>query len=212
MKNQNNFILYFGIIGPTVFFLLMYLILPQFYPDFNFNNQFVSELGAVNSPVKFFANYFGFLMLGVCLILFAIGVYKISSNKIDRIFSISIFLSGVLIGLISFLPCEIKCQNITLIGRMHNLFSDLQIPIIAMVILLFIYSQKLILKKYSFIKPLFIIWLLSFTVWALSVLNLLSFDAVGLFQRITLATSYFFFVCIAFILINENKKPAKLQV
>src|SRR3989338_9047970 len=129
MKFQlDRFLIASGFIGPAIFFLTIYILFPLMYPGYNIENQTVSELGFVKSPIQTLANTFGFSLFGIFIMLFAWGLFRSKElNLIGKIASIFIFVTGVLMYLVGVFPGG----GYSLLAALHNTVANYQFPILA---------------------------------------------------------------------------------
>ena len=127
MSTQTNkYLILSGFLGPIIFALVI-LIAGFFYPGYNHVNQVISDLGAVDSPVKDFMNIFGFMLFGVFILAFSIGVYKIRGSFLGKIISMLFALAGIGIFLVGIFPSDPACNlgprfcpPPTSAGEIHN--------------------------------------------------------------------------------------------
>jgi len=95
-------------------------------PGYDPIRQSMSELGDVDAPYAFIMNTLGFPLLGVFLILFAIGVHQnISSAKGSWLGPSMISISGAFLILTGLFPCDAGCIDTTVVGGLHSLFATL---------------------------------------------------------------------------------------
>lgn len=213
-KNVHNIILSLGIIAPVCFFLLMYIIFPYFYPEYNSSNQHISQLGAIDSPIQFYANFFGFYLFGTALILFSLAVFKLSNltkltigHKASAIF---LLITGIVISLVSFFPCDVQCSATTNTGIIHLILAGTQLFFLISAVVVFSLSKPLNCKVSKYVKIMFYLWLIPSLIWFINVLFNFHSEGVGLIQRISLAMTYFF-VVIQGIVYGNHYKDFKLK-
>lgn len=119
-----NFILWTGILITPFFFLLLTLF-GALWTGYNPIHQHMSEVGAVNSPYKMIMNLFGFILAGISVTL--VGIIARQGNaartKTGIIVAWLTIISGVAFILVGIFPCDAKCIDVTLSGRLHTLFS-----------------------------------------------------------------------------------------
>ena len=70
-----RFLVLCGAIGP-VYFALSLLVLGSMFPGYSHVHDFISELGAVGSPVMNEANFLSYFVIGAFLVLYSIAVFK----------------------------------------------------------------------------------------------------------------------------------------
>lgn len=171
-----------GVLGPINFFIIT-LILGLIYPNYDFIPQYISELGAVGSPVKDPMNIIGLMITGVLLGLFSIPMYKrIGRNLSGKIGTFFLLLSGIgMIG-IGIYPCDSYCINYSPAGLMHELTT--MFTFACAVISLFFIGHSI--KKDKYLKWLSIYF---FSAAILTIVFIYAFafletDYAGLFERI----------------------------
>ncbi len=124
-----------GIIGPIFYFILL-SILGIMWDGYNPISTGMSEIGAVDSPFKNIMNYLGFSLLGLFIISFSFGFRLYFKQNLQLTISFIFLLSGgIFMFLVGFLPCDSRCIDVTLRGRLHSWTSTipaLLIPLAAM--------------------------------------------------------------------------------
>lgn len=109
--------------------------------EYSFVENYISELGAVGSPVRFFANLLGFFIPGLLFASFGIGVYYFFSRSvIGSATGILVVVAGICFTLISFFPCDLMCVNYSSTGWWHEFLSDSSLYIGIMSIIFFLFS------------------------------------------------------------------------
>jgi hypothetical protein len=210
-RNVHNIILSLGMIAPGVFFILMYIIFPSLYPEYNSTNQHISQLGAIDSPIRFYANFFGFYLFGISLILFSLAVFKLPKLTAGhKTSSILLLITGVVISLIAFFPCDVKCVPISKIGVTHLVLAGIQLLFLISTVIIFSLSKPLKCKASKYVKFMFLLWIIPSSFWFVNVLFNFHGESVGLIQRISLAMTYFF-VVIQGIVYSQYYKDFRLK-
>jgi len=112
-----------GVVGP-VYYSALLTTLGNLWAGYSPVSDSMSELGAVDSPYRTAMNVFGFMGLGVFLLLFALAYYC-QMRKDWRTKSAFSFLlvAGVFMIAVGFLPCDPGCIDVTITGRLHSLAS-----------------------------------------------------------------------------------------
>lgn len=106
MVKINKLLLLVGIIGPVIFILLDIFVLGLFYPGYDYVNESVSAQGAIDSPVKFLAN-FAFFILGFSLLCFGSALYRLEGKTYGtKVGSLLLASVGILVVMISLLPAD----------------------------------------------------------------------------------------------------------
>ncbi len=194
-KNIHSKLLSLGIFTPIIFFILMYVVLPLLYPGYNSMDQHISQLGGVNSPVSFYANFFGFYLFGVSIIIFSLAVFRLPKLSIgNRISSIFLFITGVSISLVSFFPCDVSCNVLSQTGFIHLALAGIQLFFLILTVIIFSLSKPLRKENHAYIKFIFFLWLLPSSIWFSNIIFGFHVEGVGLIQRISLAMTYAFVV------------------
>jgi hypothetical protein len=96
-----------------------------------------SELGAVNSPYAAVMNVGGFMVLGVCILAFAIAYGLILRAGWPKVIGLVLLVvAGVGMIVVGFFPCDFDCIDVTRTGGLHGTFSApgaIGLPVAAMV-------------------------------------------------------------------------------
>lgn len=119
----DKFLLPAGFFGPVVFALVIF-VSGLMYPGYDHANQVISDLGAVDSPVKDFMNIFGFMLFGASIVAFSIGVYKARKSLLGKIIAVLFLLGGLAMFLIGVFPSDANTGHPTVrtfTGEMHYL-------------------------------------------------------------------------------------------
>ncbi|MBI3334426.1 DUF998 domain-containing protein [Candidatus Pacearchaeota archaeon] len=131
--NLNKILIASGFIGPAVFFFTIYFLFAFLYPGYNIHRDYISELGAVDSPIRLAANVLGFSLFGVFIILFSYGVLRIKGlGTLAKLGAFFIFITGVLMYLVGIFPCDAECVNYSIRGDIHTRASDYQFPVLGL--------------------------------------------------------------------------------
>ncbi len=109
----------------TPFFFLLLTVLGALWPGYNAVRQHMSEVGAVNSPYKEIMNLFGFILVGALVTLVGVIALQQTSTRLKTglIVAWLTIISGVAFILVGIFPCDPKCIDVTLSGRLHTIFS-----------------------------------------------------------------------------------------
>lgn len=187
-----------------IFYFGLFTVLGFLLKGYNPISTGMSELGAVDSPFRFFANILGFSFMGVTIMLFACAFFdRFRKNLHLKGVALLAFISGFFLFLVGFLPCDAGCVDVTLTGRLHSFTST--VPAILL-------PLAAIFSSYSLSK----IW--GNTVGSLSfflgVASLLSGPAmflsgsesyVGLIQRSGMGFSLIWIILVSFQVLQERK-------
>lgn len=112
-----------GVVGPFFYFLLL-AILGQLWAGYNPVRDSMSELGAVDSPYRTIMNVFGFMGLGVSILLFAlVYYYQMERGWLTQLALFFLAIAGVFMIVVGFFPCDAGCIDVTTTSRLHSLTS-----------------------------------------------------------------------------------------
>lgn len=133
---KRRFFIYSGVAG-VVFFIFLMVFLQYLWIGFNPITQTISQLGAADSPFSMIMNYIGFSILGLSIMLFAIGFRsEFKETYHTQISFYCLFIGGFFMFLVGFFPCDAGCINMTGLSRFHyfvSAFPALLIPIAAII-------------------------------------------------------------------------------
>ncbi|WP_062530551.1 DUF998 domain-containing protein [Demequina rhizosphaerae] len=82
-----------------------------------------SELGAVDSPVRWAMNLGGFVVLGLGILAFAAAYRATFAGAAATVAVVLIVVAGAGMVVVGFLPCDAGCVDTTVTGRLHSWFS-----------------------------------------------------------------------------------------
>ncbi len=187
-----------GFFGPIVFALVIFLS-GLMYPGYDHVNQVISDLGAVGSPVKDFMNLSGFMLFGIFILAFSIGVYGTRDSRVGKIISALFAVAGIGIFLIGIFPSDPPCMQgprfcppPTFIGEIHSVASFAPYFFFFPAFILLIIDVNLLRReesmKYYFI-PAAMLGLIT-AYFAFSWANYQSPVLAGLTQRIAIGTPF----------------------
>ena len=109
-----------GVIGPVLFTLVL-LVLGILAAPYNHVTQYMSELGATGAPFALAMNLVGFIMVGCCIILSALGLHQgIGKGICSKGGPILLLCSGIGFILTGLFPCDPHCITVSLIGTLHG--------------------------------------------------------------------------------------------
>ncbi len=84
-----------GIVTPIVF-LTTYIIMSSIRPEYSMFTKAISELGSLDASNKWLWNSFGYVLTGILIAIYAIGLYKnVAVTKSSKLPLYGILLSGV---------------------------------------------------------------------------------------------------------------------
>jgi hypothetical membrane protein len=114
----------FGIVGP-VFLVIFGVVVGFFWPTYNPITNYVSDLAATTSPVRYVFAIVGFGIFGIILIGFC---FVLSYNLIQNYFTKTatrLFLAGSLfLVLLGIFPTDLQNAPRTLDGQAHTIFGS----------------------------------------------------------------------------------------
>ncbi|KGM13163.1 hypothetical protein N869_15780 [Cellulomonas bogoriensis 69B4 = DSM 16987] len=93
-------------------------------PGYDPVRQTHSELGAVDSPVRWLVNLGAFVLLGVILLVFA-AAYRtvLRPSPWREVATVCLVVAGVGMVAVGFVPCDPGCVDVTATGRWHSALS-----------------------------------------------------------------------------------------
>lgn len=189
-----------GFLAPAIFWTT-YFIMANQRTEYSFLTKAVSELGSMDAPNKWIWNIFGYIVPGLLIAIFSLGLYKsIVSNQESKLPLYGILLSGVFMAISGLFPGDFENRQSTtmLFHTIGSMGSYLFFLIGA-----FTYPKpmKKTLKWKSVVKPLLLLtWLtIGFGVWPFVFTE---YPAVG--QRIIFSL---YFSWIGITAYNLYRKP-----
>jgi hypothetical membrane protein len=189
MNNKSYAII--GFLAPTIFWLT-YFVMANQRTEYSFLTKAISELGSVDAPNKWTWNIFGYIIPGILISVFSVGLYKnIKMESSSKLPLIGIFMSGIFMAISGVFPGDFDNRNsITMLLHTVGSFGSY----IFFLISAFSYPKQMKKSAYwtTAIKPTLIFnWLtILFGGWVFIFPN---FPAVG--QRIVFI---FYFLWIIF--------------
>lgn len=106
----------YGIIGiaTPIFFLTTYLIMSTIRPEYSMFTKAISELGSVDAPNKWLWNFFGYILTGVLIAIYAVGLYKnVAVVKSSNLPLYGILLSGIFMVISGIFPADMDDRQST---------------------------------------------------------------------------------------------------
>jgi len=120
--NNNRYLLLCGLIGPIILFSST-IILGLLFPGYDQVRDFISELGATDSPVMFYANVM-FHVVGICFTAFGLGLFRLIKGHWSGRFGAVVFMiAGLFFTAIGLFPCPPGCEDASL-RVMHDIASE----------------------------------------------------------------------------------------
>lgn len=102
MTNKHYAII--GFLAPTLFWITYFLMASQ-RPEYSLFTKAISELGSVDAPNKWIWNFFGYMLTGILISIFSVGLYKdVKTNNSSKAPLISMCLSGIFMTISGIFP------------------------------------------------------------------------------------------------------------
>jgi hypothetical membrane protein len=121
-SDQKRSILAMGsILGPIILTFTV-VVLGFIRPDYSHSMQLMSELGEVGAPNAIFMNL-ATAILGVSILMFALGLYGIARGTSGRVGSIIMLIGGICMIGGGIFPCDPGCVPVSFIGTLHETVS-----------------------------------------------------------------------------------------
>jgi hypothetical membrane protein len=193
----------YAIIGflSTALFWLTYLILANQRPEYSFLTKAISELGSVDAPNKWAWNVLGYIIPGIFISIYSLGLYKnITNNASIKLPFFGILFSGIGMSISGLFPGDFENPK-SLTMSLHTIGSFGSY----LFFLIGAFTYPKLMKKSMYwgnlIKPtLLFTWLtIIFGSWPFI---FTSFPAVG--QRIVF---FFYFLWIFYTALKLYKQP-----
>lgn len=111
MKNKT-----YGIIGiaTPITFLATYLIMSSIRPEYSMFTKAISELGSVDAPNKWLWNFFGYMLTGIFIAIYSIGLYKnVAVTKSSKLPLYGILFSGIFMTISGIFPADMDDRQST---------------------------------------------------------------------------------------------------
>lgn len=133
-----------GLVGPILFTIII-LVSAYLRSDYDHMHNFISELGATNTPNEQLMNFAGFMPSGLLIGLFGISLlYLVPKNIISKIGSLLVIIFGLGMTLAGTFSCDLGCPPTgSLESIIHNRVSAVTfISVILGIILLGVSFRK----------------------------------------------------------------------
>ena len=102
-----------GIIIPVLFWTT-YTIMSSMRPEYSMFTKAISELGAVDAPNKWIWNSMGYMLIGILIAIYSIGLYKnVSFKKSSKLPLYGILLSGIFMTISGIFPGDFDNKQST---------------------------------------------------------------------------------------------------
>jgi hypothetical protein len=202
-----NFLLITGIIS-SIYYIFIDIISSIIWKDYNFVNQTVSELFAINSPVRYFTIYM-FTIYSLLIFIFSIGVYKLTNKyKLMKIAAILISIKELL-GILATIIFPMHLRGFE--GNFSDMFHGL-LTAIGVFLCMFpamILCSILLGLKFRIYSIITMILFVTFGILAGTMQPLLSNNLptpfMGIFERINIYGYMFWIIVLSLNLISKNK-------
>lgn len=110
-----------GILAPAIF-LITYLIMSISRPEYSNFTKAISELGSVDAPNKLYWNFFGYIIPGLLIVLFSLGLKKHFQNTPGKVPFIALALSGFFMAMAGVFPGDFD-NKASLTSTLHAIGS-----------------------------------------------------------------------------------------
>ena len=111
-----------GIVTPIIFWTT-YFIMSSMRPEYSMYTKAVSELGSVDAPNKWIWNSLGYILTGLLLAIYAVGLYKnIAIEKSSKLPLYGILLSGIFMAISGIFPGDFD-NRLSLTMLLHTVGS-----------------------------------------------------------------------------------------
>lgn len=203
MRNRKYAII--GLLTPIILGTT-YFIMANQRPEYSFLYKALSELGSVDAPNKWFWNIFGYIIPGILISIYSIGLYRaVATESSSKLPLIGIFLSGFFMMISGVFPANMdNRESATTILHMVGSFGSY----IFFLIGVFTYPKLMKANPYwksSNLPLLIFVWsTVLFGFWPYMFPNT---PSVG--QRIIFI---FYFAWITFTAIKLYKFPIRLKM
>lgn len=198
-----------GIIGPILFTIVV-IIGASLRPNYNHLHEFMSALGASETPNEHLMNFLGFLPTGLLMALFGFSLFMylgVSKSFLSMVGSILIVLFGFGMITAGIYSCDAGCfESVTKEGIIHGQVSAMTFPSVILGILLLGISFR---KQVAFRK---FMWytLISAVLAGVFMVNMIgTFETrtfTGLWQRLLLFTVFTWSAVIGLYIYNSGKE------
>lgn len=91
-----------------------YFVMANMRPEYSFKYKAISELGSLDAPNLWFWNILGYIIPGLLIAMFSIGLYKYSAKNINsKIPYYGLILSGLFMTLSGIFPADMENRKST---------------------------------------------------------------------------------------------------
>lgn len=111
-----------GFLAPAIFWIT-YFVMANQRTEYSFLTKAVSELGSLDAPNKWTWNILGYILPGLFIAIFSIGLYKnVKTENSSKLPLTGIFLSGVFMAISGIFPGDFEDRR-SLIMLLHTVGS-----------------------------------------------------------------------------------------
>ncbi|MBL4670073.1 MAG: DUF998 domain-containing protein [Flavobacteriales bacterium] len=106
----------YGIIGiaAIIVFWTTYFIMSRIRPEYSMFTKAISELGSIDAPNKWVWNSLGYILTGILIAIYAIGLHKnLAVEKSSKLPLYSILLSGIFMAISGVFPGDFDNRQST---------------------------------------------------------------------------------------------------
>lgn len=199
-----------GLFGPMLFALVVVgsALMRQ---EYSHMMQFVSELGATNTPNAALMNYLGFALGGLLILLFGVGLQQIlPQHWTMRSASIFVILFGLGIAVSGIISCDAGCPQGegTIQNIIHNLIGPITLLCLIIAATIFGFGARNFAPWRSLWRYSMFTALMGFTFFAMLARSLEPNDPTGLWQRLLLAILFLWCAVLAVRAFRFSQSPA----
>lgn len=208
-RNRLNVLALAGVIGPALFTLAV-VTSAALRPNYEHLHDFMSALGASDSPTEYLMNFVGFLPTGFLMILFGFSLYMAlrgSKSFLSTIGCLLIVLFGFGMITAGIYSCDGGCfESVTKEGVIHGQVSAITFPAVILGILLLgiSFRNQIAFRKFMWYT------ILSAVLAGIFMVNMIgSFETrtfTGLWQRLLLFTVFTWTVVIGLYMYKSGKE------
>ncbi len=108
--NNKNFAVA-GLLAPILLWTTYFIMASQ-RPEYSFLYKAISELGSLDAPNKWMWNIFGYIIPGLLISFYSIGLYKsVATEKSSKLPLMGIFLSGFFMTISGIFPADMDNRS-----------------------------------------------------------------------------------------------------
>jgi len=197
-----------GIVGP-VLFASVTIISAALRPDYNHLHEFMSALGASETPNEHLMNFAAFIPAGVLMALFGFSLFmqmRLSKSFLSIIGSLLIMVFGLGMLTAGIYSCDVGCfDSITTEGIIHGRVSAITFPsaILGILLLGISFRKQITFRKFMWYSIISAVLAGIFMFKMIGTFETRSFT--GLWQRLLLFTIFTWTSVIGLYLFKSGK-------